>query len=116
MKNPKHMSAGIISTCLAIILILFTYVALAKVDLVYMQDGVEICRQDDVSVFSEITDPAENLPEGEALSFTYTDGDQKVDFDHTDVKFKLAIGKLVISNLIGFKWSESNQVIIMTAK
>lgn len=116
MKNPKHMSAGIISTCLALVLMLFTYVALAKVDLVYMQDGVEICRQNDVSVFSEITDPAENLPEGESLSFTYTDGDQKLDFDHTDVEFKLAIGKLVISNLIGFKWSESNQVIIMTAK
>ena len=121
MKNTKPMSACIISMCLALLLMLFTYVAFAKVDLVYVKDGTEICRQDNVSVFSVIDNPADNVPdgiiaEGEELAFTYADGDKTVDFDHTDFKFRVSIGKLIINNLIGFKWSESSQIIVMTAK
>ena len=114
MKNPRHMSAGIISTCVAILVVLLVYISFVKIDLVYTKNGEEIGRQDDVSIFSEIKDPSANL--SESLSFTYTDGEQEVDFDHTDFKFKLAMGKLAIENLIGFNWTDASHIIILKAK
>lgn len=121
MKNKKPMSAGIISTCLALVLVLLIFVAFAKVDLVYIKNDREICRQNNVTIFSTIEDPVENIPEGvlsegEEISFTYVDGDKVVDFDRKSFDFKIAMAKLVVKNFISFEWTEENAVMELSAK
>ena len=116
MKNRKPMSACIISTVLALVLMIFTYVALLKVDFVYTDKSGEIYRQEDVGIFSEIENPADNIDGGEGLSFTYVDGEKTVDFDHTSFDLKIAIAKLAVKNFIDFNWSDANNVIIFSAK
>lgn len=121
MKNRKPMTACLISTCLALVLMIATYAAFAKVDLVFMKDGEEVCRQDNVCALSAIDDPAENIPdgvfsEGEEICFTYVNDGENVDFDHSSFEFRGIIVKTVMTNLIEFKWSEASQVIVLTAK
>ena len=117
----RTRNAGLISIVLGLAVMLLTYVLFAKVDLVYMKDGVEICRQGNVCAISEIVDPNLTLPDGvvaggETLSFTYTDGENAVDFDHSSFDFRLFIAKTVAHNLRDFKWSADSHVIIMTVK
>ena len=121
MKHKKPMSAWILSTCLALVLVLFTYVAFTRVDLVFTKDGYEIYRQENVCALSKIDDPAEKIPEGiveegEEIIFTYSDGEETVDFDHSSMAFKVKIAKTLLTNLIEFKWSESSRFIMLTAK
>lgn len=121
MKNRKPMTACLLSTILALALMIATYAAFAKVDLVFMKDGEEICRQDNVCALSEIDDPAKNIPDGvfldgEEICFTYVNGEENVDFDHSSFKFRGMIVKTVMTNLIEFKWSASSHVIVLTAK
>lgn len=121
MKHRKPMSAWLLSTCLALVLVLFTYVSFTKVDLVFTKDGYEIHRQESVCALSKIDDPSDNIPEGiveegEEISFTYSDGEETVDFDHSSFAFRVKIAKTLLTNLIEFDWSENSRIVVLTAK
>ena len=104
MKQVNPRSAGIISIILAVVLLLGIYTLLGTVDLVYMKDGKQSAVQEDVRVFSEI-----HFPEGE-LSCT-VNGEETAINSVNDLRVQ--IGATVLSNFLGFKWTEEDNVIIV---
>lgn len=103
MKSKVPASAGIISVVIAVVVIVVIYALCGTVDLVVMKDGKEVSRQEDVSMVSNI-----DLPEGE---LTYGSENQPLD---NLADLKVEIGVTVVTNLVSFKWQESDNVIIIT--
>ena len=105
MKQKLPGSAGFLSVIAAVLLILAIYTVLGTVDLVFIQDGRQISRMDNVNMLTEIT-----LPEG---NLTYTVGDETEAFETVD-DLKAQIGVTLIGNLFSFKWQEIDHVITIT--
>ena len=105
MKNNFPGNAGIMSALTVVVLILIIYAVLGTVDLVFIQDGRQISRMDNVNMITEIT-----LPEG---NLTYTVGDETKPLESVeDLKSQISI--TLISNLFSFKWQEIDHVITIT--
>ena len=104
MNQRVPQSAGIISIILAVVLLLAIYTLLGTVDLIYMTDGNESAVHEDANVFSEL-----HFPEG-VISCT-------VNGEETDIgnvnDLRVQIGATVLSNFLGFKWTEEDNVIIV---
>jgi hypothetical protein len=102
MKQQLPVNAGVLSVIAALLIILIVYTLLGTVDLVFMHEGRQISRMDNVNMLSEIT-----LPEGD---LTYTVGEETGSFETVeDLKGKIAV--TLLTNLFGFKWQEIDHVI-----
>jgi len=105
MKGNFPVNAGIVSAIAAVVFILIVYMLLGTVDLVFMNDGRQIERMEDVNMLTEIT-----LPEG---NLTYeVDGETKELGSVDDLKSH--ISTTLLTNLFTFKWQESDHVITIT--
>lgn len=115
MKDKLPRNAGIISVVVALVLILGIYAMLGTVDVIFVHEGREVYRQDNVSAITTIeydcTDPAT----GETLQFTYLSDGTAVEYGDKGA-FSLEISKLVLSNLFAFKWQAADHVITLEAK
>lgn len=107
MKLIRPRNAGTISVVIAIVVLVAIYTLLGTVDLVFMQNGKEVSRQEDVNVFSTV-----ELPEGD-LSYT-VDGATKTLGDPFELK--TSIGVMVLNNFISLKWQEEDSVISIDIK
>ena len=121
MVKYKPMTAWVLSAALGLAMVVFLCATLTKVDIVFMKGDVELGRQENVCAFSKIEAPEDILPagflaEGEEIAFTYTDGEEKVDFDHSSFDFKVYIAKTVINNIISFSFDSESNIIVLTAK
>ena len=105
MKQQLPVNAGVLSVIAALLIILIVYTLLGTVDLVFMHEGRQISRMDNVNMLTEIT-----LPEG---NLTYTVGDETEAFETVD-DLKAQIGVTLIGNLFSFKWQEIDHVITIT--
>ena len=93
---------GLFDIIAALLIILIVYTLLGTVDLVFMHEGRQISRMDNVNMLSEIT-----LPEGD---LTYTVGEETGSFETVeDLKGQIAV--TLLTNLFGFKWQEIDHVI-----
>lgn len=102
MKQQLPVNAGVLSVIAALLIILIVYTLLGTVDLVFMHEGRQISRMDNVNMLSEIT-----LPEGD---LTYTVGEETGSFETVeDLKGQIAV--TLLTNLFGFKWQEIDHVI-----
>jgi hypothetical protein len=102
MKQQLPVNAGVLSVIAALLIILIVYTLLGTVDLVFMHEGRQISRMDNVNLLSEIT-----LPEGD---LTYTVGEETGSFETVeDLKGQIAV--TLLTNLFGFKWQEIDHVI-----
>lgn len=102
MKQQLPVNAGVLSVIAALLIILIVYTLLGTVDLVFMHEGRQISRMDNVNMLSEIT-----LPEGD---LTYTVGEETGSFETVE-ELKGQIAVTLLSNLFGFKWQEIDHVI-----
>ena len=102
MKQQLPVNAGVLSVIAALLIILIVYTLLGTVDLVFMHEGRQISRMDNVNLLSEIT-----LPEGD---LTYTVGEETGSFETVE-ELKGQIAVTLLSNLFGFKWQEIDHVI-----
>ncbi len=107
-KDISPRSAGIISTVLALVIIICVYTLFGSVDLVFKQDGTEVYRIEDASLFSELT-----LPEGDGNAYTY--GEAGAEFGDT-FEFRFEIAKTVLVNFVTFKWDAADNVIELNAQ
>ena len=102
MKQQLPVNAGVLSVIAALLIILIVYTLLGTVDLVFMHEGRQISRMDNVNLLSEIT-----LPEGD---LTYTVGEETGSFETVeDLKGQIAV--TLLTNLFGIKWQEIDHVI-----
>lgn len=104
MREISPRNAGIFSAALALVLILCIYLLLGTVDVIFLNNGKQVYRIDDVSVCSPIT-----VPETDDVYVYNTDSGEKVFADNFD--FRLEICKTVLINLVTFKWQELDNVI-----
>lgn len=113
MKDINRRNAGILAALFAIVIVVFVYALLGKVDLVFMKGNNEVARIDDVCSLSDISISAEDIKGGEELSFTY--GVDARDYDG-GLGCRFEIAKTVVVNFFTFKWQEDDQVVILHAK
>ena len=105
MKQKLPGNAGVLSVIAALLIILIVYTLLGTVNLVFMHEGRQISRMDNVNLLSEIT-----LPEGD---LTYTVGEETGSFETVE-ELKGQIAVTLLTNLFGFKWQEIDHVITIT--
>ena len=102
MIDIERRSAGVLAAIVGLVVILLVYIFFGTVDLVFMHEGRQISRMDNVNLLSEIT-----LPEGD---LTYTVGEETGSFETVeDLKGQIAV--TLLTNLFGFKWQEIDHVI-----
>lgn len=108
MREKIPRSAGLISVVVGVVALIFVYAILGTVDIVYRNDdGNQLGRQENVSVFADI-----DLPEGE---YTYLSGEETKSADDLNgLRFEIA--KTLVTNLFSFDWQEMDNEIILTQK
>lgn len=114
MKSRKAKYAGLVASVIALALIVVLYAAFATVDLVFVKDGYEVSRQEDVSVLKEV-----ELYEGngeESYTYTFTSGDETVELADDCSNLKTEIVKTVVLNLVTLNWGEEADDITITVK
>lgn len=122
MKDILWKRACAIGGVIGVAFIVAMYVLFAAVDLVYVVDGREAYRQEDVRVITKIADPTENMSEefladGDSVRFTYQSGNNTKTLDTENLsELKGEIAKTVAKNLFTFQWEEQNYVIEFTSK
>lgn len=105
LKRPRK--AGLISVVLALVILSIGYALFGSVDVIFMQDGKQITRQNNVSFVSEV-----DIPEGE---FSYTaNGETKTISSDEDLKAEVL--NIVVNNFINFKWQERDNIIFVEQK
>ena len=93
--------------------IVLTYTLFTTVDISFVDEGVEIYRLENVNYHSEIEIPEDKVDP--AINFTYVKDGKDVEFKN-DKEFKRHIAETVFDNFIGFKWDESDHVIVLESK
>ncbi len=122
MSSRMFNGAGVLAAVLGVLVLVLIFVFVGTVDLVYMNNGREVYRQNGVGVFADVDDPNEKMheefrTEGETIEFTYTIGEDQKDFDPEDPKnLKADIVKTLLTNLFTFKWDELDNDIVFEAK
>lgn len=114
MKNKMPRYAGILSVILAVVLLVLIYALLGTVDLVFVNDGKEVCRQENVSVFSDIEVDVGSAED--PIQYTYLSGDEVKPLEGNETNFRIKIATTLVENLFTFKWNENDQVITLTAE
>ena len=103
MKSLIPRYAGVVAAIVAIALVLGVYAMFGTVDLVFKNsEGLEIGRQENVSLFSEI-----ELEEG----FTYSYNELVINEDQSPLKSDIPM--TLILNAATFNWDkEANDLVI----
>ena len=112
MKDIVRRNAGFLAAILGIVLILLIYIMLGTVDLVFMKDGFQVARMDDVRVFSNLELDPDEVITGEELSYIY--GENSEPFKG-DFKFRIEIAKVLVINFFTHKWEPTDYVIVLKA-
>jgi hypothetical protein len=105
MKSIIPRYAGIVAAVLAIILIAGIFAMLGTVDLVFVEDGYEVRRQENVSVFTEIE-------ANDNYSYVYGGNTYTI----ADNKLKEHIVSTVLVNAVTFNWDQEANDITVTVK
>lgn len=113
MKSKLPRYAGIVAAILAIALIAGLFAIFGTVDLIFVKDGYEVKRTENVSVLSDIELYAE---EGAELQYTYEfDGAEYV-INEDQANLKEHIVYTVLLNAITFKWGAEDNDITVTVE
>ena len=121
MIQNRPINAGVFSVILALLILTLVYAAFGRVDLIFrLEDGTEICRQENVCALSTINDPTDSIPqgivgEGEEIKFYFTDGEENVYFSDSSMRLRAKIAVTVVMNFVNVKWGEASQSIIINA-
>ena len=119
MKSKLPRYAGIVAAILAITLIAGLFAIFGTVDLIFVKDGYEVKRTENVSVLSEIdlyTDIDLYTEEGAKLQYTYEfDGAEYV-IDENQANLREHIVYTVLLNAITFKWGAEDNDITVTVE
>lgn len=123
MYDMKRLRAGIISSLVAVVLIICFYAILGTVDLVFIKEvkegnkviSNEVARIENASAISDLELTRWDIKDYEELEFTYGEGENQKDFaDNFELRFEIA--KTVVINLVTFNWDDADQVIIFKSK
>ena len=124
MYDMKRLRAGIISSLIAVVLIICFYAILGTVDLVFIKEvkegndvisSNEVARIENASAISDLELTRWDIKDYEELEFTYGEGENQKDFaDNFELRFEIA--KTVVINLVTFNWDDADQVIIFKSK
>lgn len=113
MKSKLPRYAGIVAAILAITLIAGLFSIFGTVDLIFVKDGYEVKRTENVSVLSDIDLYTE---EGAELQYTYEfDGAEHV-IDENQANLREHIVYTVLLNAITFKWGAEDNDITVTVE
>ena len=115
MKNKLPNNAGIISTVVALPFVIMIYMLFGTVDVIFVHEGREVYRQNNVSAITKVEYDCTDPKTGEELEFTYDLGDGETKH-YNESKFSFEVSKLVLTNLFAFKWQPEDHVITLEAK
>lgn len=104
MKSIIPRYAGIVAAILAVALILAVYAAFGTVDLIFVKDGYEVSRQEDVSLFTEI-EPYTGDGE-EAYSYVYQYNGEEFVLSENGANLKEHIVYTLVTNLVTFQFGD----------
>lgn len=102
MKQKPSINAGLFSVIFAVVILVAVYTLVGTVDIVFVKNGKQDSRMNDVNIISEIT-----LPEGNLSCVV----DGKTKNFNTVEDLKMHIGTTLITNFINFKWGECDNII-----
>ena len=115
MKTVFPRYAGFVAAILALLLIVGVFAIFGTVDLVYMKEGYEVGRQENVSLISDIelyVAPGETEPG----AFSYTYGGNRYVVNEGCANLKEHIVYTVITNAFTFKWSDEANDFVLNAE
>lgn len=103
-SSPLVMLIGLF----AIVVIILLYSVLGTVEVVFENDDFVISRQENVRAISNIEIP------DEAEEYYVVGAEDVIIDDEADIKSE--ISKMLILNLVTFKWQESDHIIVLHTK
>ena len=115
MKTILPRYAGIVAAVLAIALIIGVFAFFGTIDLIYMKDGYEVGREENISLFSDIklyTEPGETEPA--VMSYEYNGERFVVSEGCANLKEHLVY--TVLLNTVTFKFADEADDFVLTVE
>ena len=118
MKFFKETVLSLILAVISLLAMLVIYTAFAPIDIVFIDDGEEVYRQENAFTFARFDDPFEHIDNAEEIKeegkdFFYSDRGGYFRYSPDSFKFRFRIAKTTLKMI--FTWDAAERYIVCTS-